>query len=346
MAKLNRETEIQALVDNVEEVIKKGEFEPVEKKQISWEKIPIVSTRSTLLDLAISGGRRKEGGLPCCILVEVHGPAGSGKSALLSTIGADAQEKGGESQLQDPESRVDKEYARIYEIELDKTNYHRPETVSQVFHFIEEEWKTEKQPKVLLTDSIAALTTELEQETGDKMGMRRAKEFSAGFRKNARIISNMLWMCSNQERESDTGIVTTGGKAVAYYASVRIRVQQKNKVSIKKKNKYDVEIERIIGIKSECFVEKSTVDDPYRSAPLYIIFGRGIDDVRANLQYLKEMQKLTSYMCPDGKSFMGMEQAILHVEEKDLVKDLKNLTIEMWHEIEELFKANRNRSRK
>jgi RecA/RadA recombinase len=333
----------EKLASSIKEEIDNGDLLEVEKKVISWKDIPIVSTGSTLLDLSISGGRVHEGGIPCCVLAEIHGPAGSGKTALLAAIGANVQAQGGEAQLQDPEARVDKEYARIYQIELDKTNYHRPETVSEVFTFLQS-WKTEKKPKALLTDSIAALTTEREQDDKDAYGMQRAKEFSAGFRKNARIISDMLWVCSNQEREGDNGtVVTPGGKAVGFYASLRIRIVQKKKIEIIKKNSYGVEVKKIIGIQSECFVGKSTIDDPYRVCPLYIVFGLGLDNVRCNLQYLKDMQKLTSYPCPDGKNYMSMEQAITHVEENNLSKDLAKQTTEMWHEIENLFNSNRNR---
>lgn len=338
------EQKADALVGQIQETINNEEFEPVEQKPIEWDKVPIISTGSTLLDLAISGGKTSEGGIPASIFAEVHGPPGSGKTAVLSSVGANAQSMGGEVQLQDPESRTDKEYARIYEIELDKENYSRPERVEDVFGFLET-WDTHKKPKVLLTDSLAALTTQMEQDDKDGMSQQRAKQFHKGFRKNARLISEMLWLCSNQEIDGPKGMNTPGGNAIKFYASLRIRLYQTGKIEIKKKNQYGVEIEKIIGIKSDCYITKSTVDDPYRSCPMCIVFGLGIDDVRANLQYLKDMQKLTGYPTPDGKKYMGVDQAIAHIDEGGLHKELRKQTIQMWHENEALFSFNRNRKK-
>ena len=350
--------------EQITKTIVEEEFEPVEKMPVQWENVPIVSSGSTLLDLSISGGRIYGGGIPCSILMEIHGPSGSGKTALLSEIAASAQLQNGDIMYQDPESRMDKEYARIYQVELDKTNYHQPETVEEVFALVKN-WKTEKTPKVLLTDSLAALTTDLEMsDKGDKMGMKRAKEFSAGFRKAARTISQMLWVCSNQEREGDNGPVTPGGKAIPYYSSLRIRCRQIKKIEIEKgfmpkailalqeqsidkkeKKAKEVTVTQTIGILSECIIGKSTVDDPFRTAPIYIMFGYGIDDIRANLQYLKDMCNLTTYPTPDGKKYMGLDQAVMHVEENDLSKELKKQTIDIWYEVQDLFRANRLRKK-
>lgn len=352
------------LISEIKETLENEEFEPVERKAIEWANIPIVSTGSTLLDLAISGGRIYQGGMPCCIMAEIHGPSGSGKTAILSEIAANAQSQGGDIMYQDPEARMDKEYARIYNMVLDKNNYHRPDTVEKVFDQVKK-WKTEKKPKVLLTDSLAALSTDLELgPKGDKMGRRRAKMFSEGFRVHARTISEMLWVCSNQEREGDNGVVTPGGKAIAYYRSLGIRCRQVKRIELEKEfiskammverkekknkageEKEEVKIKQSIGILSECYIGKSTVDDPYRTAPVYILFGYGIDNVRANLQFLKDMQGLTTYPCPNGKRYMGMDQAILATEERGLEEELKKQTIEMWNEGQELFRYNRKRKK-
>lgn len=344
MAKFNRpekkDDNVEKIVALIENEIENGELEPIEQKPIAWEEIPVISTGSTLLDLSISGGRTETGGIPACILAEIYGPAGSGKTSVLATVGGNAQTMGLGVHMQDPEERVDKEYSRIYEIELDKSNYSRPRTVEEVFDFL-----GKNKPGVLLTDSLAALTTELEQETGDKMGMRRAKLFSAGLRVNAGVVSQMLWLCSNQERQGDKGFFVPGGKAIEYYSSLRVRIYQKRIIEIEKTNAYGVKLKKAIGIQSECLVKKSTVDDPYRLCPIYIIFGYGIDDVRGNLQYLKDMQNLTGYPTPDGKKFRGIEQAIEYVEKNGLQEKLKKETISMWREIDEMFKTYK-RSRK
>lgn len=332
------------LVEQIQETLETEEFESAERKPILWDQVAIISTGSTLLDLTISGGRTKYGGIPACIFAEAHGPSGSGKTALLSAVCSNVQRMGGATQNQDPEARLDKEYARIYDVEINKDNYSRPERVEDVFSFIET-WDTPKRPKALFTDSLAALTTQMEQDDKDGMSQQRAKQFHKGFRKNARIISEMLWLCSNQEIDGPKGMNTPGGNAIKFYASLRIRLYQLGKVTVKKKNKYGVELENSIGIKTNCHITKSTVDDPYRECEIYIIFGLGIDDVRGNLQYLKDMQKLTGYPTPDGKKYMGMDQAIQHIEEDGLHKELREQTVDLWHENQELFKMNRTRKK-
>ena len=331
-----RKSENEELSDEIKEETEK--VKPA--KKIDYNKI--VSTGSTLLDLTISGSKGI-GGVPGGLIMEVFGLPGSGKTAILSEIGANAQSKGGQVMFLDPEARLDQEYARIYGIKLEHKDYHRPNTVTEMFDLIYN-WKPDKKDSinVIATDSLAALSTDMEMDDKDKMGMRRAKEFSEGLRKTARIIANngFLIACSNQLREGQYGKVTPGGQAIPYYASLRIEVSQIGKIE----REIDVngkKIKKVIGIESNCLVKKSTVDDPYRSCRIFITFGYGLDDVRGNLQFLKDMTRDTKYDVFDGKSFVGMEKSILHIEENNLQERLKNKTIEMWQDVEQRFKSNR-----
>jgi recombination protein RecA len=304
----------------------------------------VVSTGSTLLDLAISGKRIRGGGLPGGVIVEIFGPAGSGKTAILAEICASAQSLGGVAKFKDPEARLDREYARIYGMTLETDDYSRPDTVEEVFKDIYS-WKPENNNRinVVATDSLAALSTELEMEKADKMGMKRAKEFSTGFRKTARIIAknNWLMVCTNQIRQGDYGETTPGGLAIAFYASLRIRVRQEDMITKEVALTGGKKVKKIIGIESTCFIKKSTVDDPFREVPIYIMFGYGIDDIRGNLQYTKDMTNSTTYICPGGKSYQSMNAAIAYVEKEKLQKDLKNQVIDLWEEIEAKFTTDR-----
>ncbi len=302
----------------------------------------VISTGSTLLDLAISGKRRKGGGIPGGLIMEIFGPPGSGKTAILSEIGASAQSRGGQVMFLDPEARLDQEYARIYGIKLDAKDYYRPDTVSQVFEKIYG-WQPKKDGiNVIATDSLAALSTELELEKGDKMGMRRAKEFSEGLRKTARIISNNGWIiaCSNQVRDGEYGETTPGGQAIPFYSSIRIRVSSVGKIE-KKTVINGKEVKRIVGIESKCFIRKSTVDSPFRECPLSIVFGYGVDSIRDELQYIKTMKGETTYICPDGKSYVSLDKAVSYVEENKLEQQLKSSVIDLWDEVEQHFDLNR-----
>ncbi len=308
----------------------------------NWRKT--ISTGSTLLDLALSGGRCEEGGVPGGILLEVFGKPSAGKSSILSEIGGSVQEKGGEVYFQDPEARLDAKYCQIYGLNIDPKNYSKPDTVTEVFDTLNKWDPSSKKINAMCVDSLAALSTNLELEKGDKMGMRRAKEFSEGLRKTCRIIEKNNWIvaCSNQVRQGDFGDITPGGRSTEFYCSARIKIMPMGKVVKKKKLSSGKEIEKVMGIQSRCTIVKSSIDDPYRTADIYIVFGYGIDDVRANLQYRKDMLKETTYDC-FTKTYQSMDKAIQYIEENNLQKKLKKEVIILWNEIESLFKVNRRR---
>ena len=166
----------------------------------------VVSTGCTLLDLEISGSRIRGGGIPSGIIVEIFGPSGFGKTALLSEISTSGQKRGGYVRLLDPEARIDKQYSKVFGMELDKTDYERPDTVKEVFDFIFG-WKPNEPPEgacnIVATDSLAALSSELEMSAkGDKMAGRRiAKDFNEGLRKTCRLIKKNNWLISLSARK-------------------------------------------------------------------------------------------------------------------------------------------------
>jgi RecA/RadA recombinase len=307
-----------------------------------------VSTGSTLLDLSISGGKVREGGIPGGIIMEVFGPPSVGKTAVLSEICASAQNRGGRTRFLDPEARLDAEYSRIYGVDIDKTDYHRPDTVTEVFDLIYG-WDVPDAPKgacnTILTDSLAALSSDAElSDKGDKMAGRRiAKDFSEGLRKTCRLIrhNNFLIACSNQLREGDFGDKTPGGKGIPYYASLRISTKFAKGGMITKKVKFHgKDQEKIIGITSVCEVTKSSIDDPFRKAIVYILFNYGIDDIRGNLQWYKNVTGTTTYTAYD-KDYQSMRDAINHVEKEELSEPLRQMVIRTWHELEEKFREKR-----
>ena len=304
----------------------------------------VVHTGSTLLDLHLTGDRRNGGGLPGGIIVEVFGPSSSGKTAIITEVAAHVQLMGGEVMFCDPEGRLDKHYARIYGFELSKENYHRPDTVNEWIDLILK-WKPKDPDKInmVAADSLAALSTEMEMEDEDKMGMKRAKDFSAGMRKVARIIANRGWLvvCSNQERHGGT----PGGKAIPYYSSCRLRVYPdpngkyitlKKKIDVKGDGK-EVEIEKTIGIKSEVSIVKSTIGKPYGRVPLSIIFNKGIDTVRDELQWTKSLLGASKYNCVE-KEFAWMSKALPYIEENNLEPKLREMTIRIFNQIEDSFR--------
>ena len=355
---------------NAAKDVEKGVANPVSDSTKPIDYSVLLSTGSTLLDLAISGGRSRYGGIPGGILIEIFGASGGGKTAIMSEIMGSALAKNGKIQINDPEGRLDQEYAKIYGVSYDKDIYDRPDTVVQAFKLASDFLQKYEREKitdpinVCGTDSIAALSTELELEKGDKMGQKRAKDFSQELRKIARTIANSgnLLICTNQVRQGEYGYVTPGGMAPEFYASLRLHVkrmkandvikvlnlkkageeaEEMSAKKLKKEKKEKAKIERTLGICSEVYIQKSTVDAPYRSAPVFLMFGYGVDDVRANLQWFKDMTVDTMYECPDGFRAIGIEQGIKHIEDANLESQLKEKVVDLWHDLESQFSTVR-----
>lgn len=324
----------------------------------------MISTGSTLLDLAISGGRVRGGGIPGGIFVEIFGPSQTGKTALLVEAALSAQLKGGDVTYLDPEGRLDREYTQSYGLDIKDENYFRPDTVSEMFAILHA--KKDLDPKkvnLVCGDSLAALSTELEMDNpeGDKMGMKRAKDFSAGFRKAARLLAeqNRILFCSNQIRDDEMGNPKSpGGHALSFYSSVRIQMTQPggrvtNQIVKSKTIEFEwntdkgkelskgASVQKVIGMRAVANVVKS-VDDPFRKAPLIIYFGHGVDDVQANLEYVKEMRKLDQFLAVN-EMFKSVEGAVRHIEKNNLEKDLRELTIDTWEAVESAFKLERKK---
>jgi len=338
---------------------------PVKKKK-EWigNFNTLTSTGSTLLDLSISGKRKRGGKIPGGVLIEAFGPSQSGKTALLCETAGHIERNGGENQFHDPESRLDSEFADIYGMNIEKKNYYIPDTVTEVFKQVRLfKPKSNKVVNGIFADSLAALSTKLEMgsEDGDKMGMRRAKEFSEQLRKTCRLIKrqNLILMCSNQIRESadsyGSKYTTPGGQAVKFYASIRLKFNTPDKIA-KTITVNGKEVEKVIGIKTEIEVIK-TVDEPYRKCSVYFIYGYGIDDIRANLQFVKDYspkvytkeegdeKKSSIYTINGRKLHKSLNTAISMIEEQGLVEELREQVIDLWEEIENKFKQKRKPKR-
>lgn len=309
----------------------------------------IIDTGSTLLNLAISGKRVRGGGIPGGIVVEAFGPSQSGKTVLLSEIAGYIQRGKGETQFHDPEARLDQEFASIFGMHIPKKNYYQPDTVTDVFLKVQK-WEPKQLDDIvngIFVDSSAALSTNLEMtnDDGDKMGGRRGKEFSEQLRKTCRIIKqkNYLMVFSNQIRDSfatyGPKFITPGGHAFEFYASVRLKHNSPEKL-IRTAKVAGKEVKKIIGIKVEIEVIK-TVDEPYRKADIYIVYGYGIDDIRANLQYVKDFTRNTTYTCNGESLGIGMDDAIKQIEDQGLISVLQKEVIDLWEKIEHKFEVER-----
>lgn len=335
---------------SLSEQIKKKAKKPVSVANNEYEgdETKVVSTGSTLLDLAISGGRVRGGGILSGILVVAYGPSGGGKTALACEIAGSIARAGGQVEYRDAEGRVDKAYAKNFGLDIDNIGYERTRTIKTTFDPL---IKWEPNPDNIngwIVDSLASLSTEMELESEDKMGMRRAKEFSTTFRQITVPIpeKNAIVFCTNQIRENaDAGMyqrkdVNPGGKAIEFYASLILRFSGikliKKEFKFGKKKKMEV-----IGMEATIEVDKSSIWKPHRKAPIIIYFDYGIDDIRANLQYVKDYTGAGSYAVKDIGLGIGLDKAVETVEEKGLEKKLRKQVISIWEEYESQITVKR-----
>ena len=105
-------------------------------------------------------------------------------------------------------------------------------------------------------------------------------------------------------------------------------------------------VRRIVGVNTMIEVFKSSVWKPHSIAPLTILFDYGIDDIRQNLQYVKDFTKNTVYMVEDNKLGQSMDSAIIAVEEYSLEKKLRKQVTSIWEDIESKFDSNRKVKRR
>lgn len=314
----------------------------------------VISTGSTLLDLAISGGHIRGGGIPSGIMVEIFGPSMSGKTVLLCEIAGAIQRQGGQVMFHDPEARLNQQFAKLFGMDTNEIIYSTPDTIPEVFKSIRG-WEPEPEDKVhgAFTDSLAALSTEMEMEDKDGMGMRRAKEFSEECRKTCRILAkkNLLVVCSNQVRQNvgagpyEPKTSTPGGVSIGFYCSLRLHCKSTKKIK-QEETIVGKEVKRIIGVGTQIEVAKNSVWEPFRIAPVTILFKYGIDDIRDSLKFIKThtRNKVYALNCI-GKLSNSIDRAIRHVEEDSLEQALRDEVIDLWLEIESKFKQERKPKR-
>ena len=251
-----------------------------------------VSTGSTILDLAVSN--RPDGGLAAGRITEINGLEGSGKSLIGAHALAATQKKGGLAVYIDTESAVSSEFLQAIGIDTENMLYVHLETVEEIFDTIEtivtKIRESDKDKLVtILVDSLAAASTKVEMDSDfDKDGWATAKAIviSKAMRKITQLIARqrVCLIFTNQLRQK-LGVMfgdpwtTSGGKALPFHSSTRIRLKNVGQIKDTKKN--------TIGIKIRAQVIKNRLGPPLRSADFSLYFDKGIDDFGSWLEVLK-----------------------------------------------------------
>jgi recombination protein RecA len=296
-------------------------------------KVDAISTGSLTLDIATGIG-----GLPKGRIIEIYGPESSGKTTLALHCVAEAQKLGGEAAFIDAEHALDPAYAANLGVDVDSLLVAQPDNGEQALE-ITEQLVRSGAIDIIVVDSVAALVprSEIEGDMGDSHVGLHARLMSQALRKLAGAInkSNCVIIFINQLREKVGVIygnpeVTTGGRALKFYASMRIDVRKSELIKAPGNE--------FVGSRTKAKIVKNKVAPPFKTAEFDIMYGTGIDrigeicDLAVNLGVIKKSGSWFSY---GEERFQGREKL------KELLKSDKNFADEVEKKVMEIINAQK-----
>ena len=259
------------------------------------QKVEVIPTGSLLVDSALGVG-----GLPRGRIVEIYGPESSGKTTLALHCVAQAQKLGGMAAFIDAEHALDPVYASKLGVDTDELYVSQPDNGEQALDICEALVRSGA-IDIVVVDSVAALVpkAEIEGDMGDSHVGLQARLMSQALRKLTSVISktNTVVIFINQLREK-VGVMygnpetTTGGKALKFYATIRIDIRNSEVIK---------EGKEIVGNRTKVKIVKNKVAPPFRSCVVEMLYGEGISlngeilDVAVDMDLIKKAGSFYSY---------------------------------------------------
>ena len=332
MANEDKLKALDAAISQIEKQYGKGSVMKLgEGANIQVETVP---TGSISLDIALG-----QGGFPKGRIIEIYGPESSGKTTLALHAVAEVQKAGGIAGFIDAEHALDPKYAKAIGVNIDDLYISQPDNGEQALEITETMVRSGAMD-IIVVDSVAALVpkAEIDGDMGDSHVGLHARLMSQAMRKLTGIVAktNCVVIFINQLREK-VGVMfgnpetTTGGRALKFYASVRIDVRRIE--ALKQGGE-------VIGNRTRAKIVKNKIAPPFREAEFDIMFGEGISregdilDVATNLDIVQKSGAWYAYL--GEKIGQGRENAKLYLKQNpDVCEEIASAIRDHYAEADE-----------